>query len=67
VAYRTFSIAGGANGEEWASYNKIKLYTELKRPSQQYIFVEEMDTRGENAGSWQMNPKAKSWTDPLAM
>jgi prepilin-type N-terminal cleavage/methylation domain-containing protein/prepilin-type processing-associated H-X9-DG protein len=67
VAYRTFSIAGGANGEDWASYNKIKLYTELKKPAQQYIFTEEMDTRGCNLGSWQMNPRDKTWTDPLAM
>ncbi|HSV99071.1 MAG TPA: type II secretion system protein [Sedimentisphaerales bacterium] len=67
VAFRTFSIAGGANGETWSTYNKIKLYTELKKPSLQYIFVEEMDTRGENIGSFQMNPKAKTWTDPLAM
>lgn len=67
VAYRTFSIAGGANGEDWGSYNKVKLYTELKKPSLQYIFVEEMDTRGCNIGSWQMNPKAKTWTDPVAM
>jgi hypothetical protein len=67
VAYRTFSIAGGANGETWGSYNKVKLYTELKKPAQQYIFVEEMDTRGCNIGSWQMNPKNKGWTDPLAM
>jgi len=26
-----------------------------------------MDTRGCNIGSWQMNPKAKTWTDPPAM
>jgi len=67
VAYRTFSIAGGANGETWGSYNKIRLYTELRRPAQQYIFVEEMDTRGCNIGSWQMNPKARAFSDPLAM
>jgi prepilin-type processing-associated H-X9-DG protein len=67
VAYRTFSIAGGANGEDWGSYNKIKIYTELKKPAEQYIFVEEMDTRGENIGSFQMNPRDKTWTDPLAM
>jgi len=67
VAFRTFSLAGGANGENWGSYNKIKLYSELRNPAMQYIFVEEMDTRGCNIGSWQMNPRDKSWTDPLAM
>jgi hypothetical protein len=30
VAYRTFSIAGGANGEDWGSYNKVSLYSQLR-------------------------------------
>jgi len=71
VAYRTFSIAGGANGETWANYTAAKLYTQLKKPAQQLIFVEEMDTRGENKGSWQTNVRknytASTWCDPLAM
>jgi len=67
VAFRSFSIAGGANGEDWGSYNKCTRYSELRTPATQYIFVEEMDTRGCNIGSWQMNPRDKSWTDPLAM
>jgi prepilin-type N-terminal cleavage/methylation domain-containing protein/prepilin-type processing-associated H-X9-DG protein len=71
VAYRTFSIAGGANGETGSNYDwgyvALTLYSQFKRPATQYVFVEEMDTRGENKGSWQMNPKAKTWTDPLAM
>ena len=32
-----------------------------------YVFVEEAQTRGTNIGSWQMNPKSKTWVDPLAM
>ncbi len=69
VAYGTFSISGGANGEyggNWGYYNAT-LYTEIKRPTTKYILVEEMDTRGLNRGSWQMNPKNKTWTDPVAM
>lgn len=66
VAYRTFSICGGANGEV-SGFTPIKIYTQFKRPSTQYVFVEEMDTRGENIGSWLMNVKAKTWIDPLAM
>ncbi|MBP7052358.1 MAG: type II secretion system protein [Phycisphaerae bacterium] len=66
VAYRTFSIAGGANGET-SGFTAIKVYTEFKRPAMQYVFVEEMDTRGENIGSWLMKVRAKAWTDPLAM
>jgi prepilin-type N-terminal cleavage/methylation domain-containing protein/prepilin-type processing-associated H-X9-DG protein len=69
AAYRTFSIAGGANGERWGTYDVIKLYTDLKNPAIRYIFVEEMDTRGTNLGSWQMNPSNTNptWVDPLAM
>ncbi len=69
VAFRTFSISGGANGEygaNWGYYNAT-LYTELKRPATKYVLVEEMDTRGLNRGSWQMNPKNRTWTDPVAM
>ncbi len=69
AAFRTFSIAGGANGERWGTYDVIKLYTELKNPAERYIFVEEMDTRGNNLGSWQMHPRktGSTWVDPVAM
>jgi prepilin-type N-terminal cleavage/methylation domain-containing protein/prepilin-type processing-associated H-X9-DG protein len=69
VAFGTFSIAGGANGEfggTWGYTNAV-LYSEIKRPATTYIFVEEMDTRGCNINSWQMNPKSRTWTDPVAM
>lgn len=67
VAFRTFSIAGGANGESWGDYTRCTLYTEIEKPAMKYVFVEEMDTRGCNIGSWQMQPNARTWTDPLAM
>jgi prepilin-type N-terminal cleavage/methylation domain-containing protein/prepilin-type processing-associated H-X9-DG protein len=68
MAFRTFSIAGGANGETWpGQYNKATLYTEIKNASIRYIFVEEADTRGGNLGSWQMNPKTRTWVDPVSM
>jgi prepilin-type N-terminal cleavage/methylation domain-containing protein/prepilin-type processing-associated H-X9-DG protein len=66
-AFRTFSIAGGANGETWPDYTKATLYTEIKNPSMKYVFVEEADTRGGNVGSWQFNPKSKQWVDPVSM
>ena len=66
-AFRTFSIAGGANGELWSSYHRVTLYTQIKRPAEKYVFVEEMDIRGCNIGSWQMNPRDRTWTDPVAM
>jgi prepilin-type N-terminal cleavage/methylation domain-containing protein/prepilin-type processing-associated H-X9-DG protein len=67
VAFRTFSIAGGANGETWSDYRKATLYSEIRNPSMRYVMVEEADTRGYNMGSWQMNPRSKTWTDPVSM
>ncbi len=69
TAFRTFSLAGGANGETWSAYEKAVNYSDLKRPSSKLIFVEEMDNRGLNLGSWQMDPDRihPSWTDPVAM
>ncbi len=67
VAFLTFSIPGGANGESWSGYTRAKIYGDLKRPATKYVFVEEMDTRGTNIGSWQMNPGPKTWVDPMAM
>jgi len=67
IAFRTFSIVGGANGENWGDYTKCTLYTEIFNPSEKYVFVEECDTRGGNLGSWQMEPNAKTWTDPVSM
>ena len=66
--FRSFSIAGGANGETWGSYTKAKRYMDLKNPARRYIFVEEIDPRGFNVGSWHMNPgSSPRWVDPVAM
>lgn len=67
AAFRTFSIVGGCNGEDWSDYNKAMIYSDIKRPATKYILVEEADTRGYNMGSWQMHPKNRTWTDPVAM
>ena len=64
---RSFSIAGGANGETWNQYAKAMRYAELENPSRRYVFVEAAATRGALLGSWQMNPKSKTWVDPVAM
>jgi len=67
AAFRTFSIVGGANGEDWSDYTKAKIYSEIRQPAIKYVLVEEADTRGYNMGSWQMHPKNRTWTDPVAM
>ena len=69
-AFLTFSIPGGANGEEWrsnAQYIPAKKYGDLKNPALRYVFVEEADTRGTNVGSWQLDVKTRQWVDPVAM
>jgi prepilin-type processing-associated H-X9-DG protein len=67
VAYLTFSVVGGANGENWDEYNKCRIYSDIKQPATKYVFVEEADPRGSNIGSWQMYPKTRRWVDPVAM
>ena len=66
-AYRSFSIAGGANGEGWAGSVRAKIYSEIKNPGIKYIFLEDIDPRGRNVGSWVMNFGPPRWVDPLAM
>jgi prepilin-type N-terminal cleavage/methylation domain-containing protein len=68
TAFRSYSIAGGANGEQWKeSYTCAKKCSELLRPSAKYIFVEEADPRGWNIGSWVLDPRNGTWVDPLAI
>jgi len=68
MAYRSYSIAGGANGEVWQStYAPALKYSEIFQPAIRYVFVEEADPRGWNKGSWVLNPEGRSWVDPLAV
>jgi len=66
-AFRSFSIAGGANGEGWSGSVRATKYSDLKRPATKYVFLEDIDPRGSNVGSWVMNFKPPRWVDPLAM
>jgi len=68
-AFRSYSIAGGMNGEaEIFGAVPLKLYTEIKNPANKYVFVEEIDPRGWNQGSWVLNPtKWKQWVDTIAI
>lgn len=69
LAYRSYSIAGGANGEGWRnSYKIAKTYSEIRSPGKTYIFVEEGESRGWNIGSWVMNlNRTDQWVDPFAI
>ncbi len=54
-AFASYSGVAGLNGE--ASGNVALLYKEsdLKHPSDRIVFVEEMDSRGENENAWDFN------------
>ena len=66
-AFRSFSIAGGANGEGWSRSTQARKYSDFKRPATKYVFLEDIDPRGYNVGSWVMNFNPPRWVDPLAM
>jgi prepilin-type N-terminal cleavage/methylation domain-containing protein/prepilin-type processing-associated H-X9-DG protein len=68
-AYRSYSIAGGANGEGCAnSYKIAKSYSDIRNPGKKYIFIEEGERRGWNVGSWIMNlNRTDQWVDPFAI
>lgn len=68
VAFRSYSVAGGANGEGWnGTYVQAEKYTQISQPATKYVFVEEADPRGWNKGSWVLNPRDRTWVDPLAI
>ncbi len=69
ATFRSFSIAGGMNGEEKYGYTKraILKYTEIRNPISKYVFVEDDDPRKWNMGSWVLNPTGDSWLDPLSI
>jgi prepilin-type N-terminal cleavage/methylation domain-containing protein len=58
LAFASYSGVAGLNGETGtASPNVAMLYKEsqLKHPSDRIVFVEEMDSRGENENAWDFN------------
>ncbi|MBN1508926.1 MAG: prepilin-type N-terminal cleavage/methylation domain-containing protein [Sedimentisphaerales bacterium] len=68
MAYRSYSIAGGANGEGWQyTFTPAEKYSEIVQYGTKYVFVEEADPRGWNKGSWVLNPLGETWVDPLAV
>jgi prepilin-type N-terminal cleavage/methylation domain-containing protein len=67
MAYRTYSVAGGANGEGWQNtYTPAEKYSEIVQPGARYVFVEEADPHGWNKGSYVLNPLGALWVDPVA-
>lgn len=52
-AYCTYSGVAGLNGGQ---ATEIRNQSEIAHPSGRYLFVEENDPRGENQGSWELEP-----------
>ena len=63
-AYDSYSGVAGLNGE--GSYGVGNLYklSNIKHPAQRMVFVEEMDPRGDNQGSWKFNLGGSANTAP---
>ena len=67
--FGSFSISGALNGEEkeWSNRHLV-LYSEIKKPFETFVFVEEIDPRGYNMGSWVVTKDFQnSWIDPVAI
>ena len=70
LAYGSYSVAGGLNGEEkeWTGGKEhITLYSEIQNAATKFVFVEECDPRGWNMGSWVVGHGGNSWIDPVAI
>ncbi len=67
VAFRSYSLPGGANGETTGNMTPAKKYSEIQRPAEKYLFLEDIDPRGYNIGSWIMHFSPDHWVDPLAV
>ena len=67
VAFRSYSLPGGANGETTGNMTAAKKYSEIKRPAEKYLFLEDIDPRGYNIGSGLMHFSPDHWVDPLAV
>ena len=75
--YRSYSLPGGLFGVAylaggWGVIPHLKVTT-IERPSEKYVFLEEMDSRGGNMGAWVLKPAALgdppegAWYDPMAI
>jgi prepilin-type N-terminal cleavage/methylation domain-containing protein/prepilin-type processing-associated H-X9-DG protein len=62
-AFDSYSRGGGCNGQD--SSIAITKETGIRSPSKEYVFVEDADSRGFNAGTWEMDPFTPAAIDNL--
>ncbi len=68
--WRSYSVVGGMNGEEWTYYTRLKKISGMKSPGDKYVMIEESDGRGYNINSWIVDPDmtgGSGWVDPVAI
>ena len=67
--YRSYSIQGGLNGERQGGVVPWTNVAQVKNSGRKYVFIEDVDPRGYNMGSWGINTNKTSyqWIDPLAI
>lgn len=68
-SYRSVSITGLMNGESGGNYRVTKM-NEIVAPANKIVFIENIDPRGWNGGSWIMGGYTNAqpdWIDPVAI
>jgi prepilin-type N-terminal cleavage/methylation domain-containing protein/prepilin-type processing-associated H-X9-DG protein len=72
LAYQTYSIPNYLNGDDPTEVNTggkkvTRKITQLWRPSENFVFVEESDPRGLNENAWAMRLDIEQWIDVLTV
>jgi prepilin-type N-terminal cleavage/methylation domain-containing protein/prepilin-type processing-associated H-X9-DG protein len=67
--YRSYSIVAGLNGEHYGGIEPWTNMAQIKNSGRKYVFVEDVDPRGYNLGSWAISRSRSSyqWVDPIAI
>jgi len=68
--YRSYSVAGSMNGQRgWGQNDEVMVtkITQIKRPAEKYVFLEEMEGGSCNLRSWDLDVLSDQWTDPVAI
>jgi prepilin-type N-terminal cleavage/methylation domain-containing protein len=71
--YRSYSLIHGAGVTvqseiDYWKLEPVKKLAAIRAPGDKYVFVEEMDGRGMNVGSWVIQPQITTkWVDPISI
>ena len=68
--FRSYSMVDSMNGSGWVFKNAYQIYKgqgEIVNPAGRIVLLEESDPRGCNFGSYVMDPREDSWSDPMTV